>query len=199
LPPEGGRRSGATRRAPEKASERLRRLLTVVPYLVRNQGTRVAEAADLFGMSEPELLADLDLLFVSGLPPYGPGDLIDVDIQDGRIWIGMADYFARPLRLTRSEALALYLEGTALLGTPGLAEAGLEASMRALQVRPKWWTTLEVLICCHAALGKWNEASNCAQEMATVVKQPGDVLAPLKAKNPAWTKQMSEALSKAGA
>jgi len=81
----------------------------------------------------------------------------------------------------------------------GLAEAGLEASMRALQVRPKWWTTLEVLICCHAALGKWNEARNCAQEMATVVKQPGDVLAPLKAKNPAWTKQMSEALSKAGA
>jgi hypothetical protein len=71
--------------------------------------------------------------------------------------------------------------------------------MRALQVRPKWWTTLEVLICCHAALGKWNEARNCAQEMATVVKQPGDVLAPLKAKNPAWTKQMSEALSKAGA
>ncbi|HEY2965106.1 MAG TPA: WYL domain-containing protein, partial [Actinomycetota bacterium] len=101
MPPEGGRRSGATRKAPEKASERLRRLLTVVPYLVRNQGTRVAEAADLFGMSEPDLLADLDLLFVSGLPPYGPGDLIDVDIQDGRIWIGMADYFARPLRLTR--------------------------------------------------------------------------------------------------
>ena len=123
MPPEGGRRSGATRKAPEKASERLRRLLTVVPYLVRNQGTRVAEAADLFGMSEPELLADLDLLFVSGLPPYGPGDLIDVDIQDGRIWIGMADYFARPLRLTRSEALAIYLRGTVLAGAPGLEEA----------------------------------------------------------------------------
>ena len=74
-------------------------------------------------MSEPELLADLDLLFVSGLPPYGPGDLIDVDIQDGRIWIGMADYFARPLRLTRSEALAIYLRATVLAGAPGLEEA----------------------------------------------------------------------------
>ena len=99
-----------------------------VPYLVRNQGTRVAEAAELFGMSEPELLADLDLLFVSGLPPYGPGDLIDVDIQDGRIWIGMADYFARPLRLTRSEALAIYLRGTVLAGAPGLEEAPALAS-----------------------------------------------------------------------
>jgi len=94
-----------------------------VPYLVRNEGTRVADAAELFGLSEADLLADLDLLFVSGLPPYGPGDLIDVDIQDGRIWIGMADYFGRPLRLTRSEALAIYLRATALAGAPGLAEA----------------------------------------------------------------------------
>jgi proteasome accessory factor C len=49
--------------------------------------------------------------------------LIDVDIQDGRIWIGMADYFGRPLRLTRSEALSIYLRGTALAGAPGLDEA----------------------------------------------------------------------------
>ena len=123
MPPEAHGRAGPPRKAPERASGRLRRLLTVVPYLVRNQGTRVADAAVLFGMSEAELLADLDLLFVSGLPPYGPGDLIDVDIQDGRIWIGMADYFGRPLRLTRSEALAIYLRAAALAGAPGLEEA----------------------------------------------------------------------------
>src|SRR4030095_4761019 len=76
-------------------------------------------------------LADLDLLFVSGLPPYGPGDLIDVDIQDGRIWIGMADYFARPLRLTRSEALAIYLRGTGLTGARGLEGAPALSSARA--------------------------------------------------------------------
>jgi proteasome accessory factor C len=118
----------AARRAPAKASERLRRLLVVVPYLVRHPGTAVAEAAELFGMTEGELLDDLNLLFVSGLPPYGPGDLIDVDVQDGRIWIGMADYFARPLRLNRSEALALYLRGTALAGESGLPEAPALAS-----------------------------------------------------------------------
>jgi proteasome accessory factor C len=118
----------AVRRAPAKASDRLRRLLVVVPYLVQHPGTPVAEAVALFGLSEAELLDDLNLLFVSGLPPYGPGDLIDVDIQDGRIWIGTADYFARPLRLIRSEALALYLRGTALADTPGLEEAPALAS-----------------------------------------------------------------------
>ena len=128
--PEGGRGTTA------KASERLRRLLVVVPYLVQHPGTALSEASSLFGISEQELLDDLNLLFVSGLPPYGPGDLIDVDVQDGRVWIGMADYFARPLRLTRSEALALYLRGTALGGTPGLAEApALESALGKLAER----------------------------------------------------------------
>jgi proteasome accessory factor C len=121
-------RAESARRAPAKASERLRRLLVVVPYLVQHPGTAVAEVTALFGLSEHELLDDLNLLFVSGLPPYGPGDLIDVDVQDGRIWIGMADYFARPLRLTRSEALALYLRGAALAAEPGLHEAPALAS-----------------------------------------------------------------------
>jgi proteasome accessory factor C len=80
-----------------KTSERLRRLLVVAPYLIQHPGTRVDEAAALFGLAEQELLDDLGLLFVSGLPPYGPGDLVDVDVQDGRIWISMADYFSRPL------------------------------------------------------------------------------------------------------
>jgi len=106
-----------------RASERLRRLLVVVPYVVRHPGARVEELSRMFGLGERELLEDLNLLFVSGLPPYGPGDLIDVQVEEGRVWIGMADYFSRPVRLTRSEALALYLKGKALLGAPGLEEA----------------------------------------------------------------------------
>jgi proteasome accessory factor C len=120
--------TGRARSVPPKASERLRRLLVLVPYLVRHPGTSVEEATRLFGVSEQDLLADLDLLFVSGLPPYGPGDLIDVDIQDGRIWIGMADYFARPLRLTRAEALAIYVRGAGVAAVPGFDEASDLAS-----------------------------------------------------------------------
>ena len=81
----------------------------------------------------------------------------------------------------------------------GRAEAGLEAAARALQVRPNWWTSLEVLVCCYAALERWDEARRCAQEMTRVIKQPGDGLASLKAHNPAWNEQMSGALRRAGA
>ncbi|HXF57745.1 MAG TPA: WYL domain-containing protein [Actinomycetota bacterium] len=131
----GGRGEARARRARERqtarTSERLRRLLVVVPYLVRHPGTRVDEVCRLFGVTERELLEDLNLLFVSGLPPYGPGDLIDVQVEGGRVWIRMADYFSRPVRLTRSEALALYLRGKALLGAPGLEEAPALASALA--------------------------------------------------------------------
>lgn len=106
-----------------KASTRLQRLLAVVPYVVRHPGSRAGDVAKLFDVDEAELLQDLNVLFMTGLPPYGPGDLIDVEVEEGRVWIGMADYFSRPVRLTRSEALALYLRGKALAGAPGLDEA----------------------------------------------------------------------------
>jgi proteasome accessory factor C len=117
-----------TRAGGSKAAERLRRLLVIVPYLVQHPGTRLSELGRLFGVDEGELLEDLGRLFLSGLPPYGPGDLIGVDIEDGRVWIDMADYFSRPLRLTRPETLALYLRATALAGTPGVAESPALAS-----------------------------------------------------------------------
>ena len=109
---------------PSKTVQRLQRLLAVVPYVVRHPGTPVRELSKLFDVSEPEILADLNLLFLTGLPPYGPGDLIEVDIDDERrVWIRMADFFSRPVRLTRAEALALYLRGNELLGAGGVGEA----------------------------------------------------------------------------
>ncbi len=121
------RRGGAP-----KTSERLGRMLAIVPYLVQHPGAELEEVAAAFGVAAADLRRDLDLLFLSGLPPYGPGDLIDVDVdEDGRIWISMADHFSRPLHLTRTEALAVYLRGTELLATPGLPQA--PALARALE------------------------------------------------------------------
>jgi len=117
-----------------KTAQRLRRLLSVVPYVVRHPGTPVADLSKLFEVSEAEILADLNLLFLTGLPPYGPGDLIEVDMDDeSRVWIRMADYFSRPVRLTRAEALALYLRGTELLGAGGVGEAdALDAALKKI-------------------------------------------------------------------
>jgi proteasome accessory factor C len=99
-------------------------MLTIVPFIVQHPGTDLREVSRLFGVPAEALRKDLDLLFLSGLPPYGPGDLIDVEVdEDDRVWIRMADHFARPLRLTRHEARSLALRATELLATPGFPEA----------------------------------------------------------------------------
>ena len=112
------------RRSVPKTSDRLGRMLAIVPYLVQHPGSALDDVAAAFGVAPAQLRRDLDLLFMSGLPPYGPGDLIDVDVdEDGHIWISMADHFSRPLQLTRIEALAVYLRGTELLALPGMPDA----------------------------------------------------------------------------
>ena len=77
-----------------------------------------------FDCREDELVDDLQMLFLCGLHPYTPDMLIDVDIADGRVWIRYADYFARPLKLTPAEGLALLAAGRTLLATPGAEPGG---------------------------------------------------------------------------
>lgn len=142
----------------------------MVPYLVRHPGTELSEAARFFDATEDELLDDLRLLFMSGLPPYGPGDLIDVDIQDGRVWIEMADYFARPLRLTRNEAVSLYLRGTALTGAPGLQEATALTSALAKLEEGLGRETLGELAGRVAAAGRPTEAPEMLEPVRAAVE-----------------------------
>lgn len=98
--------------------ERLRRLLLVVPYIVRNPGVGIDAVATMFAIPREELIDDLGLLFVTGTPPYSPGDLIDIDIdEDDRVTITMADYFARPFAMTRPEALDLSFRLRAAIAT----------------------------------------------------------------------------------
>jgi proteasome accessory factor C len=110
-------------------------MLVVVPYLIQHPGTTLDEASSVFAIPVPQLRRDLEQLFLAGLPPYGPGDLIDVDIdEEGGIWIAMADQFARPLRLTRQEALAVYVRATELAATPGIPVApALTAALAKLR------------------------------------------------------------------
>ena len=84
-----------------------------------------------FGVGEKELLDDLDLLFMCGVYPFTPDVLIDVDVADGRVWIRMADYFRRPLRLSPQEGLALVSAGSALLSVPGADPDGALATALA--------------------------------------------------------------------
>jgi proteasome accessory factor C len=105
----------AVSEAARRSLGRLERILLLVPYCVRNPGVSIGEIAKRFGAPEKEILEDLNLLFVCGLPDYTPADLIEVVIEEDTVVIKMADYFARPLRLTRSEAIPLYLKAQALV------------------------------------------------------------------------------------
>lgn len=105
--------------ARRSAAERLRLLLAAVPWIVAHDGPTVGEVCRRFGMEEDELLAELDLVFLCGVHPFTPDSLMDVLIEEGRVWIRYADYFDRPLRLTPEEGLALVAAGSALADAPG--------------------------------------------------------------------------------
>lgn len=69
------------------AAERLPRLLALVPYLLSRPGIPIADAAADFGVGEQQLRRDLELLWMCGLPGYGPGDLIDLSFASETITV----------------------------------------------------------------------------------------------------------------
>jgi len=99
----------------------------MLPYVIANPGVGVDELSDRFGYRRKELIDDLNLVFLTGLPGYGPGDLIDATVEDDEVYVDTADYFSRPLRVTPPEALALLAAGMALTsagqGPPALESA----------------------------------------------------------------------------
>jgi proteasome accessory factor C len=99
--------------------DRLGRLLNLVPYLLARPGISVAEAAAGLGVTERQLREDLELLWVCGLPGYGPGDLIDMAFDGDRVTVTYDAGIDRPLRLTQDEALALVVALRMLAETPG--------------------------------------------------------------------------------
>ncbi len=92
---------------------RLQRLLVMVPWLLEHPGVDVEEVAERFGVTVHQVADDIDVLGYCGLPGYGGGDLIEASISGGRVVVRMAEFFARPLRLTVREGLALLLAGRA--------------------------------------------------------------------------------------
>jgi proteasome accessory factor C len=105
--------------ARSSADERLRRLLALVPWVVGADGPSIEEVCSRFGLTESELIAELDLVWCCGVHPFTPDSLMEVTVEDGRVWIRYADWFDRPLRLTPEEGLALVAAGAALLAVPG--------------------------------------------------------------------------------
>lgn len=95
---------GVTRRT---APERLDRIVAIVPWIAERDGPTIDEICERFSIDRSELLEDLDVVFMVGIPPYTPDELVDVFIDEDRVWVTLGDYFRRPLRLKTTEALSL--------------------------------------------------------------------------------------------
>ncbi|GAA1793742.1 WYL domain-containing protein [Luedemannella flava] len=114
--------------------DRLGRLLNLVPYLLARPGIAVAEAAADLGVTERQLREDLELLWVCGLPGYGPGDLIDMAFDGDRVTITYDAGIDRPLRLTQDEALALVVALRMLAELPGAHDrAAVESALTKIE------------------------------------------------------------------
>jgi proteasome accessory factor C len=111
-------------------AQRLPRLLSLVPYLRAHPGVPVAEAAADFGVDEKQLRKDLELLWMCGLPGYGPGDLVDLSFAGDTVDVVFDAGLTRPLRLTTSEATALLVALRMLHQSPGVVDS--DAVARAI-------------------------------------------------------------------
>lgn len=110
------------------SKDQLSRLLTLAPYLQTRGAVPLAEVAADFGVSTQQMLKDLRVLYLCGLPGFGPGDLIEINVEsllddpEGLVRINNADFLARPLRLGSHEASAL------IVGLRALQESSPVAS-----------------------------------------------------------------------
>ncbi|HEY2552553.1 MAG TPA: WYL domain-containing protein [Streptosporangiaceae bacterium] len=148
---------------PPSATDRLQRLLALVPYVVSRNAVSLAETAAAFGVSERQLVDDLNMLWCVELRSPDPYCPIDLSYEGGEIVVSQAESIGRPLRLDTDEASALLVALRTLAEVPGLGDrSALSRTIAKLE----------------AAAG---EAASVSEQLAVQLdgRAPGEVLAEL--------------------
>ncbi len=104
------------------SSTRLVRLLNMVPYFQVNPQVSYAKAANDLGVNRKQLEADINQLWICGMPGYTPGDLIDFELSDDTINVTFSAGIDRPLQLTSTEATGMLMALRALAEIPGVVD-----------------------------------------------------------------------------
>jgi predicted DNA-binding transcriptional regulator YafY len=104
------------------STERLQRLLALVPYVVSRKAVGLAETAAAFGISERDLVDDLNLLWCVELRAPDPYCPIDLSYEGGEIVVSQAESMGRPLRLAVDEASALLVALRMLADLPAVED-----------------------------------------------------------------------------
>jgi proteasome accessory factor C len=122
--PGQGRPTATERAGPGRptATDRLQRLLALVPYVVSRNVVGMAETAAAFGITEPELVDDLNMLWCVELRSPDPYCPIDLSYEGGEIVVSEAEAMDRPLRLGVDEACALLVGLRMLAELPSIGD-----------------------------------------------------------------------------
>lgn len=122
------------KRGPRSAEDRVRGLLTMLPWLMKRESVEVAEMARQFNMNEQDLIEDIEMASMCGIPPYTPFELTDMYIDEGCIYVGRNKRFDRNLKLSSSEAFGLGLLAAAAEEIPGFERGkDLRSAMKKLR------------------------------------------------------------------
>ena len=93
----------------ETSLARYSRLINLIPMLYANPSLEISEVAQELEISEKQLLDDLNLLWVCGLPGHSHLELIDMNFESGFIEIIEPQNLVRPLNLTPLEVTEILL------------------------------------------------------------------------------------------
>lgn len=122
------------------AREQVSRLLALVPYLQTRSDVSLTEVAADFAVRPEQIMKDLKVLWMCGLPGLTPDKMIEVDFEaieddpEGVVHIENAEFLARPVRLGSSEASALIVALRALReGSPESSHEVIERCLVKLE------------------------------------------------------------------
>tara|TARA_B100000929_G_scaffold52722_2_gene38659 strand:- start:214 stop:1179 length:966 start_codon:yes stop_codon:yes gene_type:complete len=114
--------------------ERIKRLLSVVPWIESQNGPYIEEVSSRFNYPRKELIEDLEnVVFFVGVYPFTPDCLIEVSVTEERVWVRYADWFRKPMKLNKRELTSLRAAGEALIEFSGSLTGDLEEELGPLE------------------------------------------------------------------
>ncbi len=93
----------------DSAITRTARAMDIIPFVLENPGIKISDLAAKFYVSEKQVIKDLELIFMCGLPGYTPYELIDLTFDDGAVTIIDPQLFDKPRKFSETEAVIITL------------------------------------------------------------------------------------------
>ena len=93
----------------DNAISRVARAMDIIPYVLENPGIKIETLAAKFGVDQKQIIKELELIFLCGLPGYTPYELIDLTFEDGFVTIIDPQLFDKPRKFTETEGVIINL------------------------------------------------------------------------------------------